>query len=359
MGQCVPVLKNQLFDDFVPALPRMDGKSVAVTGCTSGTGKIFAKVCAQKGARVVMLNRDSQRAQEAFAEMKAAAAAAEAPEPLFVACDLTSFQSVRAAGTALSRDAGLSEKGLDVLCNNAGIMGFPDVATEDKCDVQMQSNHLSHFLLTNLCMPLLGKAADLRGEARVVNHSSALRVMDDDNFSNELDPKFLEKNGGNLGGNSETIMKGANFHRYQQTKLANVVFTYALHDRLQAAGSKIKSLCAHPGVAQTQLSTQTMKQGGAKDMQKIPSWAMKLAAYFMFQTEEDGACGILRQALAPEAKSREFFGPLGKGGNTGKYDKAESKGPVGVLAEQPLAHEKAREMLWRISEEVTGQPFVV
>lgn len=64
----------------------------------------------------------------------------------------------------------------------------------------MQSNHLSHFLLTNLCMPLLGKAADLRGEARVVNHSSALRVMDDDNFSNELDPKFLEKNGGNLGG---------------------------------------------------------------------------------------------------------------------------------------------------------------
>ena len=43
MGQCVPVLKNQLFDDFVPALPRMDGKSVAVTGCTSGTGKIFAK----------------------------------------------------------------------------------------------------------------------------------------------------------------------------------------------------------------------------------------------------------------------------------------------------------------------------
>ena len=52
--------------------------------------------------------------------------------------------------------------------------------------------------------------------------------------------------------------------RYQQTKLANVVFTYALHDRLQAAGSKIKSLCAHPGVAQTQLSTQTMKQGGAK-----------------------------------------------------------------------------------------------
>ena len=57
----------------------------------------------------------------------------------------------------------------------------------------------------------------------------------------------MQKNGGNLGGDSDQVMKGANFVRYQQTKLANVAFTYALHKRLQEAGSKVKALVAHPG----------------------------------------------------------------------------------------------------------------
>ena len=238
-------------------------------------------------------------------------------------------------------------------------MGFPDVATEDGCDIQMQSNHLSHFLLTKYCMPLLEKAASLRGEARVVNHSSALRVMDDANFSNELDPKFLEKNGGNLGGNSETILKGANFHRYQQSKLANVVFTYALHDRLKERGSKVKALVAHPGVAATGLAKQTIKQGGAKDLEQMPSFVGHLFNYFLCQTEEDATVGILRCACSPEAQSGEFFGPLGQGGDTGSYDMSEQKGPVGLLAEQPLAHSEARAMLWKISAEVTGEAFRV
>ena len=100
--------------------------------------------------------------------------------------------------------------------------------------------------------------------------------------------KYLQKNGGNLGGNSDKIMQGANFVRYQQSKLANVVFTYALHKRLQDCGSKVKALVAHPGVAPTQLSVGTMSAGGASDLERIPAWATKL----FFKLKQLGSPGV-------------------------------------------------------------------
>lgn len=346
---------NSHYDGLVERLPKMTGKVVAVTGSTSGTGKIFAQACARKGAKLVLLNRDSVRADETYGYIREIARNNDAPAPVKIACDLTSFKSVRNAAAQLNGE--LKDSGLDVLCNNAGIMGFGDVATEDGCDIQMQTNHLSHFLLTGLCMPLLERATSLRGEARVVNHSSAARVMDD--MENKLDEKYLDKNGGNLGGNSTTMFKGVNFQRYQQSKLANVVFTYALHERLQQRGSKVKSLVAHPGVANTQLSSGTVKAGGAADMAKAPKWLAGLFIGFIGQSEEDATVGILRQACDPEAKSGEFYGPLGKGGGTGKFDSTEYNGPVGVLKPEPLADSVAQQMLWSISEKVTQFRFAV
>mmetsp|Transcript_4188 Transcript_4188/g.5240 ORF Transcript_4188/g.5240 Transcript_4188/m.5240 type:complete len:356 (-) Transcript_4188:42-1109(-) len=344
---------NRHFEGVVEGLPKMTGKVVAVTGCTSGTGKIFAQVCARKGAKLVLLNRDSIRADEAFGYIRAIARENGAPDPVKVTCDLTSFKSVRSAGAQLNSE--LKDSGLDVLCNNAGIMGFGDIATEDGCDIQMQTNHLSHFLLTGLCMPLLEKAASSHGEARVVNHSSAARVMED--MDNKLDAKYLERNGGNLGGNSTTMFKGVNFQRYQQSKLANVVFTYALHRKLQQKGSKVKSLVAHPGVAATELSAGTVKAGGAEDMGKAPKWVGRLMVNMMGQSEEDATVGILRQACDPAAQSGEFYGPLGKGGGTGQFDNSEFNGPVGVLKPEPLADTEAQDLLWSTSEKVTGLPF--
>jgi len=357
MGNCCGLftLTNKHFDGLVQSLPSMQGKTVAVTGCTSGTGRIFARVCAKKGAKVVMLNRSSKRADEAFQYIKEVAKVANAPEPLSIPCNLCSFKSVQEC--ALKLQGELGNAGLDVLCNNAGIMGFGDEATEDGCDIQMQTNHLSHFLLTNLCMPLLEKACCLHGEARIVNHTSAARVMDGPEFTNKLEAKYLEKNGGNLGGSSTEFFKGGNFIRYQQSKLANVVFTYALHERLQKKGSKIKALCAHPGVAPTQLMQGTMSAGGAKDFESAPECLRSVINFFLFQSEEDATVGILRQACSAEAKSGELFGPLGKGGATGKHDTTEYRGPVGVLKSEPLAHEQAQAMLWAKSEEVTGKKF--
>ena len=91
----------------------------------------------------------------------------------------------------------------------------------------------------------------------------------------------MQKNGGNLGGDSDQVMKGANFVRYQQTKLANVAFTYALHKRLQEAGSKVKALVAHPGVAPTQLAQGTMKAGGANDLARYPQWVSNVFSKVM------------------------------------------------------------------------------
>ena len=92
----------------------MDGKTVAITGCTTGTGFEMAKQCAALGATVFMLNRASSRADEAFKAVDAAAPGLAKA----VTCDLQSFESVKGAADQLRQLVGLH--GLDVLCNNAG-----------------------------------------------------------------------------------------------------------------------------------------------------------------------------------------------------------------------------------------------
>lgn len=159
-----------------------------ITGCTSGMGLVLAQTCAGLGAQVVMLNRPSPRADAALQGVLDAGG-----DAVLVPCDLSSFASVRAAGVILRRD--FSDQGCDVLCNNAGIMGVADKATEDGFDVQMQANHLSHFQLTHEVWPLLETAGAQRGEARVVNHSSGARGKP----GRPLHAKYLARNGGNLG----------------------------------------------------------------------------------------------------------------------------------------------------------------
>lgn len=345
------------FPEWEAKAPSMTGKVVAITGCTSGTGFILAETCAKKGAKVVLLNRASDRADKALERVKVVAKESGAPEPISIPCDLMSFKSVQEAGEKMCKD--FAEGGLDVLVNNAGIMGFQDLATEDGCDVQMQTNHLSHFLLTNLCMPLMETAANARGEARIVNHSSAARVLDGDGMENKLQAKYMEKNGGNLGGNSDAMFKGPQFLRYQQTKLANVAFTYALSAKLQAKGSKVKALVAHPGVSMdTSLADHTFsKAEGAVKAPPLPMCC--LVKVMKAQSGEDATIGILYCTCDPKAQSGEFFGPVGKGGATRKHDAKEYSGPVGVLKKEPFADQEAQSLLWQVSEASTGKTFEI
>ena len=232
------------FDDFVKTLPSLQGKTVAVTGCTTGTGFIYALTVAKLGGTVIMLNRASDRAETAFAAVKEAAPGATV---LSIPCDLLSFKSVRAAAAAV---IAACPQGLDVLCNNAGIMCSPNVASEDGFNCEMQANHLSHFLLTAELWPLLEKAP----EGRVVNHSSGLRQFGF-LFSGGIDAKFYQADVSQCGGDGSI----GRFRRYGQSKLANAVFTHALATKQ----SKVKALAAHPGVAASMLAPTAFDSGVA------------------------------------------------------------------------------------------------
>lgn len=268
----------------------MSGRIVAVTGTTSGTGYVCARELARLGAKVILLNRASGRSDAALEKLRA-----EVPGGEFdaVICDLQDFESVRAA----SRDIVSRYEKLDVLCNNAGVMALPDQATKDGYDVQMQTNCLSHFLLTKELFGLLEKSDD----ARVVNHTSMARLGE------PLQAQYFSKAGGDLGGDGtpqeSASFSGPRWERYHQTKLANCTFTYELKRRLEAGGkTNVKPMIAHPGLSRTNLAVTTAEAGGMDLNAELMSNA---------QSAEDGATGILRACADPKAVAGDFFGPKG------------------------------------------------
>ena len=272
----------------------MTGKVVIITGTTSGTGYVCAKEVAKKGATVVLLNRKSERAENAFQQLKT-----ELPDGKFdlIICDLQSFESVRNAAESIKAKYEV----VDVLVNNAGVMALPDQATPDGYDVQMQTNVLSHFLLTKELFPLLKKS----DEGRIVNHSSMARL------GPPLASEYFEKKGGDLGGDGTEdenfSFQGPRWMRYHQTKLANAAFTYGLKNKLEAANiSNVIPLLAHPGLANTQLQVTSASVGGMDGKSDFMNMA---------QSAEDGAAGIIRAAMDPKAKSGDFYGPSGQGWN--------------------------------------------
>ena len=188
----------------------MTNKVVAITGTTSGTGFICARELAKKGATVILLNRKSERFQSALQQLKKSV-----PEANFDAidCDLQNLENVRESIDSIKSKYDV----IDVLVNNAGVMALKDQATIDDYDIQMQTNVISHFLITKELYPLLKKSQ----EARIVNHSSMARL------GGPLMMEYFEKNGGNLGGDGaeeeSAGFQGPRWERYHQTKLANAV----------------------------------------------------------------------------------------------------------------------------------------
>mmetsp|Transcript_9581 Transcript_9581/g.17799 ORF Transcript_9581/g.17799 Transcript_9581/m.17799 type:complete len:332 (-) Transcript_9581:45-1040(-) len=329
-------VKTKWFEAFKKELPRVEGKVFLITGTTSGTGFVAARTVAELGGEAVLLNRKSGRVEEAMARLQSAV-----PEGKFVdiECDLQSFDSVRRAITEIKE----RYQKIYCLCNNAGIMASPDDATGDGYDVQMQTNHLSHFLLTAELFPLLEAEAREKGDARIVNHSSLGRNL---TKNKRLEEKYFGKNGGNLGGNSKTVgirMASPNFYRYFQTKLANSVFTIGLKKRLEEKQIPIRCCCAHPGGSDTNLAN------GLK-WDCCTGCLLPCITPYMMQTAEDGAMGILLGMIHPDAQSGVLYGPKKDG----------TKGPAVINPPKPWEVDPiAIEMLWRTSEEATGVKFKI
>ena len=321
------------FPTFETELPDATGKVAAVTGTTSGTGMICARTLAKKGATVYLLNRKSPRADAAEQKMKE-----EIPDAAgrieTIECDLQSFASTKAAAAILK--AKCAGTGLDILCCNAGVMALKDQATEDGYDIQMQTNHLSHFLLAKETFPLLELAARRTGDARIVSHSSGARHKP--NVPITGNAKYLEKNGGNLGGDgSSMFFGGARWVRYHMTKLANSVFTQALHERLSASGSKVKAVCAAPGLATTQLQVTTAGDNGMGS----GAWFMRFG-----QSAEDGTMPLLHACLGEGVASGEFYEPTLMGNMKGPHGKVK----LGSMEKDPAA----MKTLWEASEKACG-----
>ena len=338
-GYKKPDLKSLHYDNEIKNIPSLVGKTIAITGTTSGTGFVAAKTVAEKGAQVLLLNRKTDRSKISYDLLKSSCSKENFVD---IECDLQSFDSVKKAARKITD---LCKDGLDVLCNNAGVMALKDQATVDGFDIQMQTNHLSHFLLTKELMPKIKQASEKKGEARIVNHSSIARFG-----AKKLERKYFEKRGGSLGGNGSnmllsTLIPQGRWARYSQTKLANAAFTACLHEKFQAENLSIKSLVAHPGLAITELQNTTVKDGG------MGAW---MTGQFMKsgQSMEDGAIGIIKCIADIDAMSGDFYGP-GSG-------KMAMKGEVIKFALEKLYDNRnTRNLLWNKSCEAIDQDFII
>jgi NAD(P)-dependent dehydrogenase (short-subunit alcohol dehydrogenase family) len=280
-------------------LPLLTGKTVVITGTTTGLGFALARTAIVKRASLVLLlNRTSERSAASEQELhNYVLEDGEATTVIrSVDCDLTSLDSVKTAATAVN-DAVKPYHGLDVLCLNAGIMACDDVRTADGFDVQMQTNMLSHFLLASLVYPSVKQAAEQRGEARIVSHSSSMREA-----VKSLEEKYFTKcDEGSLGGNESSFIsqvmfgKGGPWVRYSQSKLANAAFAMALHQKLRAIDSKIKSVACEPGYSVTSLQNT-----------KHFTSVMNL---FPRQSASDGSLNAAMACFSPDADSGDFYAP--------------------------------------------------
>jgi NAD(P)-dependent dehydrogenase (short-subunit alcohol dehydrogenase family) len=329
------------FAKFDSNLPSVNGKVFVITGTTSGTGFVAAQTAAKHGGEVLLLNRPSQRSVASLEKLKASV-----PDGKFVPidCDLQDFSSVRSAVKKI-KDKGY--KSVFCLANNAGIMATPDRITKDGFDKQMQTNHLSHFLLTKELFPLILSASKKYGDARIVQHSSGARTATPNGM---LEEKYLNKQekDGMLGGDETSgMMTGPNWERYSQTKLANSVFNQCLHDKLTASSNpdckNVLSLCAHPGGSRTNLADHLGT--GANIISRTLFWTFMAVAC---QSSEDGAMGFIKGMMDSRANLRggSLYGPKFLTG----YPSPNPPKPYEV-------DPKAKQMLWSASEKATGVTF--
>lgn len=294
----------------------LSGKTYLITGANSGAGFQAARTLLKKGARVVMLNRSTEKSKAAIAELKQEIG--EAADVSFVRLDLAILDSVRDAAAEVLKTV----PRIDALINNAAIAQVPTrKLTVDGFESQLGTNHFGHFLLNGL---LFERIAESKGRIVVVaslGYNMGLRTI---NFD---DMNWEEGYGANTA--------------YSQSKLAQMMFGYELQDRLAAAGrNDVEVFVCHPGSSATSL----ISTSGSRTMRFI-WWLMTKTP--MVQTAEQGSypevmCATEKalteqRALYGPTGTREFVGPVGKGTlNAHAYDKA-------VMAR-----------LWDVSEKAVG-----
>lgn len=254
-----------------PGPPGLADSQVAlVTGGNTGIGFETAKSLASQGYYVVLGCRDVAKGRAARERIREAVPGCPGIE--VVTFDLADLESVR-SWALRAQDVGTP---LNVLVNNAGVMATPESYTSQGHELQFGVNHLGHFLLTQMLLPLMVATGK---EARIINVSSAAHFFGDIDF-------------GEIQGS-----RGKPYDRwraYNQSKLANVMFTYELSRRL-GGDSKVMVNALHPGVVASEL--------GRYILPSIPPVLAQLASNFVL-TPEQGARTSIYLASSPEVQGK-------------------------------------------------------
>jgi NAD(P)-dependent dehydrogenase (short-subunit alcohol dehydrogenase family) len=282
-------------------LPTLDGRTVVITGANSGIGLVAARALGRAGARVVLAVRDTAKGEQAAATIDGDSEVRR--------LNLADLASIRAFADGWEGD-------LDVLINNAGVMATPERRTADGFELQIGTNHLGHFALTNLLLP--------RITDRVVTVSSGAHRMgrlrlDDLNW----------KRGGYQ-----------RWPAYGQSKLANLLFTLELQRRLSEVGSSVRALAAHPGYAATNLQQHTES--------RLQDGLMAIGNRVLAQSDAMGALPTLF-AATQDVPGASYVGPDGF---------AEQRGHPTLVGRSAAASDpEGAAALWTLSEELTGVRF--
>ncbi|WP_320669835.1 oxidoreductase [Patulibacter defluvii] len=279
-------------------LPDLAGRTVVVTGANSGIGLVAARELARAGARTVLAVRDPEKG--------ARAAATIAGEVEVRPLDLADLASVRAFADGWEGD-------LDVLINNAGVMAVPLGRTADGFELQIGTNHLGHFALTNLLLPhVTDRVVTVASGA----HRAGRIDLDDLNWERRPFQTWWA---------------------YGQSKLANLLFTLELERRLRAAGSPVRALAAHPGWAATNLQGHSGRP--------VQHAVMQVGNRLLAQDDEAGTLPTLF-AATQDLPGNSYVGPDGL---------AEMRGRPTLVGRTARASDvTTAKALWTLSEQLTG-----
>lgn len=258
-----------------------------ITGTNTGIGRATAEALAAKGGRVILAARSHEKTMPVVHSLRARFPNTEIE---FLLIDLADLASVKkAAATVLS-----SGRPLDVLINNAGLAAA-ERTTKDGFEITFGTNHLGHFALTEMLLPLLEAAP----QGRIVHVSSeAHRRAQGIPFDTLRAP----------------VERRDAFRMYGISKLANILYTKELARRL--AGTRITTYALHPGVVKSDI------------WRGLPGWIRSIITIFMISNEK-GAVTSVYCATAPELAN-----VAGR-----YYDKSREKEPTAVAKDEKLARE--------------------
>ncbi len=263
----------------------MQGKTVLVTGGTGGIGRATAEGLARLGARVGIVGRDRTRAEHAADEIRERTGAG--PVDVFVA-DLSAQTEVR----HLAEDVLSTYPRLDVLVNNVGGYWAHRHISADGLEHTFALNHLAPFLLTNLLLERLTTS----GSSRVVNVSSGAQSMGRIDFDD---------------------LQGARRYNgqraYNQSKLANVLFTYELSRRIEGTG--VTATVLHPGVVRTSFGQEDsgrwmrLMLPAVRPFMKTPEQGARTPVYLASSPEVAGVTGAYFANSRPKRSSKASYDP--------------------------------------------------